>query len=127
MKLRIRDNSIRLRLTRSEVNTIRVDGIVGGKVVFAGGSRLIYCVESSPACVDPAAQFESGELSVRLPESTVLRWADSEEVSIESAQTLDDGDTLKILVEKDFACIAPRDGEDESDMFRNPQEGQENC
>jgi len=126
MKLRIRDNSIRLRLTRSEVGTISTVGIVGGTVTFAGDSRLIYCLESSPACVDPSAHFVNGELSVCLPETTVAQWANSAAVSIESEQSLDGGDHLKILVEKDFACLAPREGEDESDMFPHPEENQEN-
>ena len=127
MKLRIRDNSIRLRLSRTEVATIRSDGIVGGKVSFGGGSRLVYCLEATPACVDSAAQFANGELLVRLPETTAIQWADSDEVSIEATQPLDDGSSLKILIEKDFACLAPREGEDESDLYPHPQEGETNC
>jgi hypothetical protein len=126
MKLRIRDNSIRLRLTRTEVGTITTVGIVSGRVTFAGDSRLIYCLESSPACVDPSAQFANGELSVRLPEATVAQWANSDDVSIEAEQSLDGGDHLKILVEKDFSCLAPREGEEESDLFPHPDENQEN-
>jgi hypothetical protein len=127
MKLRIRDNSIRLRLAQSEVESLRSDGLVGGAVSFAGGSRLVYCLESSPACVDPVAHFESSELKVRVPESIVQQWATSDEVSIEAEQGLDEGGYLKILVEKDFACLAPREGEDESDMYRHPEEGSANC
>ncbi len=40
-------------------------------------------------------------------------------------ETLDDGDALKILVEKDSACLTPREGEDESDMFLHPLDGQD--
>lgn len=127
MKLRIRDNSIRLRLSQTEVGTIRSDGIVGGKIVFAAGSSLIYCVESSPACVDPVAQFANSELLVRLPESTVVDWADSDEISIAARQLLDDGSHLDILVEKDFACLTPREGEDESDLFPHPEDGKAKC
>ncbi len=127
MKLRIRDNSIRLRLSQSEVATIRTTGIVGGKVTFAADSKLVYCLESSPACVDTAARFDNGELLVRLPEAIVVQWADSDEISIEATQSLDDGDSLKILIEKDFACLTPREGEDESDLYAHPQEGETNC
>jgi hypothetical protein len=55
----------------------------------------------------------------------VLPWAASELVSIDGEQGLDDGSVLRILVEKDFACLAPRAGEDESDMFPHP--GSEPC
>lgn len=127
MKLRIRDNSIRLRLSQTEVATIRSEGLVGGRVSFAGGACLTYCLESSPACVDVEAQFADGEISVRLPEASVIAWADSDEISIEATQSLSDGDHLTILIEKDFACLSPREGEDESDLYRHPQEGQANC
>ena len=127
MKLRIRDNSIRLRLSKTEVDIIRSDGIVGGKTAFAAGSILTYCVESSPACVDPAAHFANGELLVRLPESMVVAWAGTDDVSMAARQSLEDGSYLDILVEKDFACLTPREGEDESDLFPHPEEGQARC
>ncbi len=127
MKLRIRDNSIRLRLTRPEVETLSTDGLVGGKVPFPAGAQFVYCLESSPACVDPTAQFAEGELSVRFPETAVQDWAGSGEVAISAVQMLDDGGTLDILVEKDFECLAPRPGEDESDMFPHPQKDEAGC
>lgn len=127
MKLRIRDNSIRLRLSRPEVATLSTDGLVGGKVPFPAGAQFLYCLESSPACVDPTAQFAEGELSVRLPETAVQDWAGSDEVAISAVQMLDDGGTLNILVEKDFECLAPRPEEDESDMFPHPQKGAAGC
>ena len=57
----------------------------------------------------------------------MLAWANSEQVSISGEQVLDDGEKLNILVEKDFACLAPREGEDESDMFEHPEKGRVNC
>ena len=32
-----------------------------------------------------------------------------------------------ILVEKDFQCLAPREGEDESDMFPHPDGDSTTC
>jgi hypothetical protein len=34
---------------------------------------------------------------------------------------LPDGGHLKLLVEKDFKCVSPRDDEDQSDLFQNRQ------
>lgn len=127
MKLRIRDNSIRLRLTRTEVESARDDGLVSGTVPFSGGVTFGYVLESSPACVKPVAQFSNNVLRVRLPEKDVHDWANSEAVSIAAEQLLDEGGQLNILVEKDFACLAPREGEDESDMFPHPAQGSETC
>ena len=125
MKLRIRDNSIRLRLERGEVDRLRDTGLVAAKTGFAGGGELGYVVESSPASVTPEAVLSDSTVTVRLPESTVLAWADSEQVSIVGEQQLAEGNALAILVEKDFACLAPREGEDESDMFPHPEAGTE--
>ena len=95
MKLRIRNNFIRLRLTQSEVDTICSEGLVMAHASFPDGAVLDYVLD-------------------------VQDWASTEQVSIEAEETLDKGDRLKILIEKDFACLAPREGEDESDMYSNP-------
>lgn len=120
MKLRIRDNSIRLRLTKGEVDSIRENGTVKATTGFPSGRQFSYTLESSPASVNPAALYADNEIKIRLPESLVQTWATTEQVSIEGEQVLDDGEKLTILVEKDFACLTPRSGEDESDMYPNP-------
>jgi hypothetical protein len=121
MKLRIRDNSIRLRLTRGEVDSLRADGLVKARTEFPAGHEFGYELESSPASVQPDASFSDRVITVRVPEAMVLAWASTEQVSMEGEHFLDDGGKLTILVEKDFTCLAPREGEDESDMFPNPQ------
>jgi len=123
VKLRIRDNSVRIRLARGEVDTLRDSGVVAARTGFPGGREFQYRVESSPASVNPAAFFSDNIITVRLPESLVLAWAATDQVSMTGAQVLDDGAKLQILVEKDFTCLAPRDGEDESDMFPHPAAG----
>ena len=127
MKIRIRDNSIRLRLTRGEVDAINSDGLVSSATGFPGGREFRYALESSPASVTPAAFYSQNEIRIRLPETIVLAWATTDQVSIQGEQLLDDGDTLKILVEKDFACLAPREGEDESDMYPHPESETGQC
>ena len=121
MKLRIRDNSVRLRLTRGEVDTLRDEGLVSARTGFPGGREFHYVLERSPASVSPGAFLSDSVMTVRLPETTVLAWAATEQVSIQGEQLLEDGETVGILVEKDFECLAPREGEDESDMFPHPQ------
>ncbi len=64
---------------------------------------------------------------MRLPETAVLAWATTDQVSIHGEQVLADGEKLKILVEKDFVCLTGRDDEDESDMYPHPGAGTETC
>ena len=120
MKLRVRDNSIRLRLTKPEVDSVYKTGLARGRVNFPGGHAFEYLFESSPATVKPEAHMSNNVLTVRAPRMDVQQWAESERVSIKSEQELGNGDQLKILIEKDFACLAPRDEEDDADMYANP-------
>ena len=112
---------------RAEVDALRQSGVLAAKTGFPGGKSLQYRVESSPASVQPAAFFSDNSVTVRLPETAVLAWATTEQVSLSGEQVLDDGETLQILVEKDFACLAPREGEDESDMYPHPGADTDRC
>lgn len=126
MKLRIQDNSIRYRLTRTEVDALSSEGSVSASVSFPNGSRLEYSIETSSLTGQPRADYSAERLVVQIPQATARQWAATEEVSIRGAQPLEDGE-LSILVEKDFACLTPREGEDEADMFPHPLKGQETC
>lgn len=128
MKLRIQDNSIRLRLTRGEVERVQREGQVSAATAFPGGARLEYVLEASKAAAGHAeARFAAGRLVVSVPEAAVQAWAGSEQVALEGAEPLDSGAVLKVLVEKDFQCLTPRAGEDESDMFPHPLQDVESC
>ena len=128
MKLRIQDNSLRFRLTRSEVDALSRGGTVSATVGFPGGTALEYSLETSTMTGQPRAHFSSDRLVVQIPQAQARQWAATDEVSITAAQPLDDGEhSLSILVEKDFACLTPREGEDEADLFPHPLKGQETC
>jgi hypothetical protein len=94
---------------------------VKARTEFPAGREFGYELESSPASVQPDALFSDRVITVRVPEAMALEWASTEQVSMQGEQLLDDGGELTILVEKDFTCLAPREGEDESDMYPNPQ------
>lgn len=126
MKLRIQGNSIRFRLTRKEVDALRDDGRVSAEVCFPDGSSLEYSVETSTLTGQPRAGYSPNGLVVQIPQAAARQWAATEEVSITGAQALENGQ-LSILVEKDFACLSPREGEDEADLFPHPLKGQESC
>lgn len=112
---------------RSEVDILAKDGLVSAKTEFPGGRSFAYVVESSPASVNPGALLSEHVLTVHIPELLVHEWASTEQVSIAGEQILDDGQNLHILVEKDFACLVPREGEDDSEMFSNPDADKGTC
>ncbi|MCB0762322.1 MAG: hypothetical protein KDC12_12420 [Flavobacteriales bacterium] len=121
MKLRIRGNTVRLRLMQGEVNDLKDNGSVSEVVQFGTlpGDALVYVLRSAP--VDHVYTiFSGGRLEVQVPEETVAQWAGSDEVSIEAVVSNGSKDGLSILIEKDFACLSDRPNEDDSDAFPNP-------
>jgi hypothetical protein len=123
MKLRIKGDSLRLRLTKGEVSQLDTGGTVEDQVRFGGGAALVYRLKSDAKAGALTASFAQGAVEIRVPERSAREWANSNEVTLAGAQPIAAGDELRIVVEKDFACLAPREGEDESDNFANPTVG----
>ena len=120
MKLRIRGNSLRLRITRPELERLASTGKVSESVPFAAGDELRYEV-----CVDAAAKalsaaYRDNIISVALPLHDFRQWQREDQVSLRAIQATGAAGELSILVEKDFPCLTPRAGEDDSDAFANP-------
>jgi hypothetical protein len=115
MKLRIKGNSLRLRLTRGEVSDLNKIGIVSETVDFGSGQNFIYAIAVSEASDRVTVSFDDARLLISVPQEQVREWAGSEQVSISAADLVP-----AVLIEKDFACLEPRPGEDEMDMFPNP-------
>lgn len=118
MKLRIRGDSLRLRLSQGEVASFAERGALEDATVFGPDAKLVYALAFGDAV---GATFSGTRIEVTVPVDQARAWATNEEVGIEGTIGTVDGRTLKILVEKDFACLKPR-GEDESDNYPHPNE-----
>ena len=122
MKLRIRGNSIRLRLTKSDIALFAAAGTVEERVEFGFAKpALCYRLERIPDEDTTRARFEDACLSISIPAADADNWIESEQVGIEATQPIDNEKVLRILVEKNFACLAERVNEDDSDAFTNPR------
>lgn len=120
MKLRIHNNSIRLRLSQPEVGKI-----AGGQFIMETletvGSRennFSYSLMPLENCSEIGAEFEQNNLKIYLPQNQADEWANSDQVSLEQVSRTG----LIILIEKDFQCLHKRPGEDESKDFPHPPE-----
>lgn len=120
MKLRIRGNSIRLRLTKGEVKDLGESGKVEDEVAFGAGTRFRYELKIAADHEAARAKFEENCLSVSIPSGEAKTWIGSEQVGIVAKQAVAENELLSILVEKDFACLTDREGEDDTDAFSNP-------
>ncbi|MCU1290047.1 MAG: hypothetical protein JWN60_2276 [Acidobacteria bacterium] len=122
MKLRIRENSLRLRLTKSEVAKIGEGGAVQETVEFGGepAQRLIYAIEVKNNLENSTAVFDAGSITVFIPKAQAVKWAQTNQIGIEAEKSIDGEKTLRILIEKDFSCLEPRAGEEDADTFAHP-------
>jgi len=113
MKLRLHDNSLRLRLSQSEVARLRDTGKVEDLIVFHPGNELLYSIEAG-AAQEPTATLENAKIRVILPTPVAMQWIKSDQTGIEATTG-----TLRLLIEKDFQCLhrSPAPGED---AFPNP-------
>ena len=125
MKLRIRGNSIRLRLTKSEVTRFAEKGLVEETVEFGTGEhqKFFYALSFSTDVDALRAVFENNRISVLLPKAQAEQWAQTNQVGIRAEQSLAGNKTLQILIEKDFACLEKRPSEDDADTYENPLAG----
>ena len=119
MKLRIKGNSIRLRLLRSEVERFAADGRISDEIRF-GDRALRYSLVASDDAQATYARLEENEVAVVVPRNGAMEWASGDGIGIETEQAIGDGGTLSILVEKDFVCIDRLDDPDRDDAFPNP-------
>lgn len=112
MKIRIKGNTIRYRLTKSDVDLLYKNRHLQDSTNF-GNRSLIYQLKAS----------EQGSLTASFIDNTIMVTIPSEKVD-ELAQTgrvgFDGRDgALYILIEKDFQCLDDV-AEDQSDNYPNP-------
>ncbi|MFK7807013.1 MAG: hypothetical protein AB8F74_04345 [Saprospiraceae bacterium] len=123
MKIRILGDSLRLRLSQTEVNDMLERGMVKHSIRFGPRSaqQLNYILQKATV-PEVSASFNSNTISVLIPNDLADNWASSDEISIERKMSIQKEEYLKILIEKDFKCLKERPGESESDLFPNPDE-----
>ena len=120
MKLRIKGNAVRLRLTQGEVRALGESGQVEERTEFPGGTTLLYRVRvDDTKSNELSISYGNNLIEVQVPARLAAQWCTSEQVTLSATAALAAG-ALEVVLEKDFACLTPRAGEDESDHFPHP-------
>ncbi|MEZ2414321.1 hypothetical protein ACA086_05100 [Muriicola sp. E247] len=123
MKIRIKGNSVRFRLTRSEVEELCSVGYIKETTHFPG-STFSYAVKKSTG-KKIHASFEEEIITLHINADQLKGWDSNEEVGFEALQQIDPETSLHLLLEKDFVCLDER-LEDQSDNYPNPKMDTEN-
>jgi hypothetical protein len=100
MKLKIRGNSLTLRLSKTELARLAETGKVEDATRFSSEQSLRYCVEVRPAGA-VTATFAGPAIVVTLPKPRLDLLLRPDEVSVEGSQPIGAGKVLQIVLEKD--------------------------
>jgi hypothetical protein len=121
MKIRIKGNTLRLRLTQTEVENVNAGQGVEENVPFGKGQPAFrYAVNAESETDKISVSYVDHTIEIRLPLKQAHQWAITDQVNLEENIDWKDGTTLQILVEKDYQCLHKRPAEDEGDNFPNP-------
>jgi len=112
MKIRIKGNSVRYRLTRTDISKLSQKGYLEEKVNF-GNATLIYALQRSGQ-KDLSSSFINNTITLFAPGQMIQEMKDTDKVGFETSTGV-----LQLLIEKDFTCL-DNVTEDQSDNYPNP-------
>jgi len=121
MKLRIKGNSIRFRLTKSEVDYFEKERYLEEKTEF-GNTVFSYVIANTKQGNELSAEFIDNKITLLIPEQLSNDWIKTNRVGLESEMEIGGGKKLFLLIEKDFKCL-DNTMEDQSDNYPNPLAG----
>lgn len=124
MKLRIKGNSLRLRISRSEVARILAGDSVEETIHFTSeaGASFTYALIRESSVRTPTVHYAENRLTILIPVDQANVWATTDQVGIAEDISLGGFESLALLIEKDFACL-DRGEEDNADTFPHPIAG----
>ena len=105
MKLRIEDDTLRLRLSDAEVQAFAATGRVATAVHFGAEAdqQLTYALERAEAAA-VGVRYAPGTLTVLVPRALADAWTGTDRNGFSERVALADARQLRILVEKDLDC-----------------------
>ncbi|NNJ88651.1 MAG: hypothetical protein HKP53_04565 [Eudoraea sp.] len=118
MKIRIKGNSIRFRLTKTEVATLCEKGYVE-ETTYLDPHPFRYAVQRKNIA-SLEASFKDNTMVLSISNHKLQGWEKNEIVGFETTIPIDANNNLDLLLEKDFVCLDER-LEDQSDNYPNPK------
>jgi len=100
MKLRILENSLRIRLSGDEVRKLWAERRLENRICFGAEEVLAYTIEVSSGVDTAGVSFDGKELRVDLAESLARGWSENGEDGIRQTLETPEG-PLELLIEKD--------------------------
>lgn len=120
MKLRLKGNSVRLRLSQTDVEDLAVKGFIKEKINFSKDLALSYHLVAKSGTEKPVISYAENTITVFISQHFTNDWPGNNVVNTSALHTTEDGTEIFILIEKDFKCLDDTE-EDQSDNFANPK------
>jgi hypothetical protein len=117
--MRIKGDSLRLRVGRSEVQRLMDSGRVEETIHFSPGVHLTYALEHSETASCVSVSRTPDEVAVIVPTSVAQAWMNGDDIGIYGVFPNGSG-TLDVAIEKDFACL-DSDRAGNHDSYPNPK------
>ncbi|MBC7418085.1 MAG: hypothetical protein H7325_08030 [Pedobacter sp.] len=118
MKIRIKGNSIRLRLTKTDVQNLKELGKLEEKTIFSETEVFKYSLEIDESNIGISAKFDQNKISIFLSKKNVKTLTETDEITVQGNQKNGTANGLFLLIEKDLECLDSTT-EDQSDMYKN--------
>lgn len=121
MKIRIKGNFVRYRLTQTEVRILSEGGTLSESTCFGPmeGQTFVYALETKAGIEGLEASFENQKMTLFLSAESAKTWHSDERVGFENKLEVAPGVFLGLLLEKDFVCLDDTH-EDQTDKYPNP-------
>jgi hypothetical protein len=124
MKLRIKGDSLRLRVSRSEVERLLAGACLEETIHFApeACAKFTYALQREASATRTTVQYVGNKVTILIPADQANAWGVTDQVGIAEDISLGALGSLALLVEKDFACLDQSE-KDNEDTFPNPTSG----
>jgi hypothetical protein len=103
MKIRIKENTIRIRCSSDEISKIASGETVVNTTVFSPLDRLVFSISKWNLKVF-GAELKGGSTHISIPSDLLNNWSSTNEFSIEGNIENGHEKGLRVLIEVDLPC-----------------------
>lgn len=118
MKVRLLNNTIRVRISKTEMKELAAQKYLCTKTSFVGNFLGTYLMVLDQEAV--SINLQNHRIEIKIPQVLIEKMSKDDQIGFTKDIEIENNETLQFTLEKDFQCLEPR-SEDESDLYENPK------
>jgi len=118
MKVRLLNNSIRVRISKTEMKELAEQKYLCTKTSFTDNFLGTYLMVLDQESI--SIKLQNHRIEIKIPKAKIELMSADDQVGFTENIALENEEPLQFTLEKDFQCLEPR-SEDESDLYKNPK------